>query len=219
LKKVHEGVQIFEDMYDKFMMSTNATQKDKLETDLKTQIKKLQRMRDQVKSWQTSNDIKDKQPLDQTRRVIETVSPRSEPRSEATRRVTRGARATKGGENTLELKRESEAPQARIFERAVRRARIPTGDRRERASPVSSSEARIGGAAGENSSSAARTPAPQARKPRASRRARENTHGRPKGASLPCLVERSEDRRRWRRGFPEAVVGRRDHFFWRIKRE
>ncbi|GHJ89884.1 hypothetical protein NliqN6_6286 [Naganishia liquefaciens] len=72
LKKVHEGVQIFEDMYDKFMMSTNATQKDKLETDLKTQIKKLQRMRDQVKSWQTSNDIKDKQPLDQTRRVIET---------------------------------------------------------------------------------------------------------------------------------------------------
>ena len=74
LKKVHEGVQIFEDMYDKFMMSTNATQKDKLETDLKTQIKKLQRMRDQVKSWQTSNDIKDKQPLDQTRRTIETVS-------------------------------------------------------------------------------------------------------------------------------------------------
>jgi CCR4-NOT transcription complex subunit 3 len=74
LKKVHEGVQIFEEMYDKFMMSTNATQKDKLETDLKTQIKKLQRMRDQVKSWQTSNDIKDKSPLDQTRRVIETVS-------------------------------------------------------------------------------------------------------------------------------------------------
>ncbi|KAI5449003.1 general negative regulator of transcription subunit 5 [Naganishia albida] len=72
LKRVHEGVQVFEDMYDKFMLSTNATQKDKLETDLKTQIKKLQRMRDQVKSWQTSNDIKDKGPLDQTRRVIET---------------------------------------------------------------------------------------------------------------------------------------------------
>lgn len=76
LKRVHEGVQVFEEMYDKFMLSTNATQKDKLETDLKTQIKKLQRMRDQVKSWQTSNDIKDKGPLDATRRVIETVSRR-----------------------------------------------------------------------------------------------------------------------------------------------
>ncbi|KAJ9126224.1 hypothetical protein QFC24_001947 [Naganishia onofrii] len=74
LKRVQEGVQVFDDMYDKFMLSTNTTQKDKLETDLKTQIKKLQRMRDQVKSWQTSNDIKDKGPLDQTRKVIETVS-------------------------------------------------------------------------------------------------------------------------------------------------
>ncbi|KAJ9118107.1 hypothetical protein QFC22_004006 [Naganishia vaughanmartiniae] len=72
LKRVQEGVQVFDDMYDKFMLSTNTTQKDKLETDLKTQIKKLQRMRDQVKSWQTSNDIKDKGPLDQTRKVIET---------------------------------------------------------------------------------------------------------------------------------------------------
>ena len=55
--------------------STNQTQKEKLETDLKTQIKKLQRLRDQIKTWVASNDIKDKTQLLENRRLIETVSP------------------------------------------------------------------------------------------------------------------------------------------------
>lgn len=54
--------------------STNQTQKEKLETDLKTQIKKLQRLRDQIKAWVQSNDIKDKSALLDNRRLIETVS-------------------------------------------------------------------------------------------------------------------------------------------------
>lgn len=54
--------------------STNATQKDKLETDLKTQIKKLQRLRDQIKTWLASNDIKDKSILLENRKLIEIVS-------------------------------------------------------------------------------------------------------------------------------------------------
>jgi len=54
--------------------STNQTQKEKLETDLKTQIKKLQRLRDQIKTWVASNDIKDKTALLENRRLIETVS-------------------------------------------------------------------------------------------------------------------------------------------------
>lgn len=54
--------------------STNMTQKEKLETDLKTQIKKLQRLRDQIKTWVASNDIKDKTALLENRRLIETVS-------------------------------------------------------------------------------------------------------------------------------------------------
>jgi hypothetical protein len=53
--------------------STNQTQKEKSELDLKTQIKKLQRMRDQIKTWVASNDIKDKSALLDNRRLIETV--------------------------------------------------------------------------------------------------------------------------------------------------
>ncbi|KAI0034414.1 Not1 N-terminal domain, CCR4-Not complex component-domain-containing protein [Vararia minispora EC-137] len=72
LKKVAEGVELFESIYDKMQASTNQTQKEKLETDLKTQIKKLQRLRDQIKTWVASNDIKDKSQLLENRRLIET---------------------------------------------------------------------------------------------------------------------------------------------------
>ncbi|KAH0840088.1 Not1 N-terminal domain, CCR4-Not complex component-domain-containing protein [Lanmaoa asiatica] len=72
LKKVSEGVELFESIYDKMQASTNQTQKEKLETDLKTQIKKLQRLRDQIKTWVASNDIKDKSLLLENRRLIET---------------------------------------------------------------------------------------------------------------------------------------------------
>ncbi|KAG9317620.1 Not1 N-terminal domain, CCR4-Not complex component-domain-containing protein [Chiua virens] len=72
LKKVAEGVELFESIYDKMQASTNQTQKEKLETDLKTQIKKLQRLRDQIKTWVASNDIKDKSLLLENRRLIET---------------------------------------------------------------------------------------------------------------------------------------------------
>ncbi|KAI9448532.1 Not1 N-terminal domain, CCR4-Not complex component-domain-containing protein [Lactarius indigo] len=72
LKKVSEGVELFESIYDKMQASTNQTQKEKLETDLKTQIKKLQRLRDQIKTWVASNDIKDKSALLENRRLIET---------------------------------------------------------------------------------------------------------------------------------------------------
>jgi CCR4-NOT transcription complex subunit 3 len=54
--------------------STNQTQKEKMETDLKTQIKKLQRLRDQIKTWAASNDIKDKSQLLDNRRLIELVN-------------------------------------------------------------------------------------------------------------------------------------------------
>ena len=74
LKKVAEGVELFESIYDKMQASTNQTQKEKSELDLKTQIKKLQRLRDQIKTWVASNDIKDKAALLENRRLIETVS-------------------------------------------------------------------------------------------------------------------------------------------------
>ncbi|KAF9057475.1 Not1 N-terminal domain, CCR4-Not complex component-domain-containing protein [Panaeolus papilionaceus] len=72
LKKVSEGVELFESIYEKMQASTNQTQKEKSELDLKTQIKKLQRLRDQIKTWVASNDIKDKSSLLENRRLIET---------------------------------------------------------------------------------------------------------------------------------------------------
>lgn len=38
----------------------NANQKEKFEADLKKEIKKLQRYRDQIKTWIQSSEIKDK---------------------------------------------------------------------------------------------------------------------------------------------------------------
>ncbi|KAJ7083334.1 Not1 N-terminal domain, CCR4-Not complex component-domain-containing protein [Mycena belliarum] len=72
LKKVTEGVELFENTYDKMQTSTNQAQKEKLELALKNQIKKLQRLRDQIRVWVASNDIKDKTQLLENRKLIET---------------------------------------------------------------------------------------------------------------------------------------------------
>ncbi|EOO03495.1 putative ccr4-not transcription complex protein [Phaeoacremonium minimum UCRPA7] len=71
-KKVAEGVGEFEAIYEKIEQSNNPAQKEKLEDNLKREIKKLQRLRDQIKTWAASNDIKDKAPLLEHRRLIET---------------------------------------------------------------------------------------------------------------------------------------------------
>lgn len=72
-KKVAEGVAEFEGIYEKIEQSNNPAQKEKLEDNLKREIKKLQRLRDQIKTWAASNDIKDKAPLLDHRKLIETV--------------------------------------------------------------------------------------------------------------------------------------------------
>ncbi|KAF2271780.1 uncharacterized protein EI97DRAFT_437563 [Westerdykella ornata] len=71
-KSVTERVAVFESIYDKIQHSQNPSQKEKLEGDLKREIKKLQRSRDQIKTWATMNDIKDKKPLLDYRKLIET---------------------------------------------------------------------------------------------------------------------------------------------------
>ncbi len=75
LKKVTEGVELFEDIWQKVHNAANSNQKEKYETDLKKEIKKLQRLRDQIKSWIQSAEIKDKSQLVENRKLIETVSP------------------------------------------------------------------------------------------------------------------------------------------------
>ncbi|KAK9728441.1 Not1 N-terminal domain, CCR4-Not complex component [Popillia japonica] len=71
LKKVTEGVETFHDIFQKFQNATNANQKEKYEADLKKEIKKLQRLRDQIKSWIASGEIKDKSVLMDNRKLIE----------------------------------------------------------------------------------------------------------------------------------------------------
>ena len=71
-KKVQEGVDSFDDIWQKLHAASNSNQKDKFENDLKKEIKKLQRLRDQIKTWNSSNDVKDKKPLLENRKLIET---------------------------------------------------------------------------------------------------------------------------------------------------
>ncbi|CAH8543955.1 unnamed protein product [Dicrocoelium dendriticum] len=71
LKRVQEGRSAFQEILDKFESSVNQTQKEKFEGDLKKEIKKLQRLRDQIKTWLTANEVKDKRPLLEARKEIE----------------------------------------------------------------------------------------------------------------------------------------------------
>ena len=72
-KKVDEGIEEFNGIYDKIYTSQNAAQKDKLEDNLKREIKKLQRSRDQIKTWAAGNEVKDKTSLMDYRKKIEKV--------------------------------------------------------------------------------------------------------------------------------------------------
>jgi|ERR1700734_2589639 CCR4-NOT transcription complex subunit 3 len=78
LKRIQEGLLAFDSIYDKLQQqvitpSSQTSQKEKLEQDLKKEIKKLQRHRDQVKTWAARDDIKDKKPLTDARKAIENV--------------------------------------------------------------------------------------------------------------------------------------------------
>jgi len=57
---------------DKVQTASTASLKEKYEADLKKEIKKLQRYRDQIKSWAGGNEVKNKKPLLDARRQIET---------------------------------------------------------------------------------------------------------------------------------------------------
>lgn len=74
LKKVKEGLEEFDSIYEKFQgtESSNISYREKLEGDLKREIKKLQKQRDQVKTWLSKEDVKDKDTvLMETRKLIE----------------------------------------------------------------------------------------------------------------------------------------------------
>lgn len=62
---------MFESMIDKLEAAPPGNQKEKCESDLKKEIKKLQRLRDQIKTWISMNEIKDKSALMENRKLIE----------------------------------------------------------------------------------------------------------------------------------------------------
>jgi CCR4-NOT transcription complex subunit 3 len=72
LKKYEEGVLLFDDIWDKVYAAGQQSLKEKYESDLKKEIKKLQRLRDQIKTWIGSAEVKDKAQLLEARKVIET---------------------------------------------------------------------------------------------------------------------------------------------------
>nr|CDJ93241.1 Not CCR4-Not complex component and NOT domain containing protein [Haemonchus contortus] len=70
-KKIDEGVELFEETMVKMHEANSDNQREKYQDDLKKEIKKLQRLRDQVKGWQNCSEIKDKDKLTHYRKVIE----------------------------------------------------------------------------------------------------------------------------------------------------
>ncbi|CAH2355487.1 putative general negative regulator of transcription subunit 3 [[Candida] railenensis] len=56
-KKINEGIDLFNYYYTRHEASNNDSQRDKLEGDLKKEIKKLQKFRDQIKTWQSNDSI------------------------------------------------------------------------------------------------------------------------------------------------------------------
>lgn len=72
MKKVDEGVELFDEIYEKVYSADQQNQKEKYEVELKKEIKKLQRLRDQIKSWISGSEVKDKDSLLEYRRLIET---------------------------------------------------------------------------------------------------------------------------------------------------
>mmetsp|Transcript_4343 Transcript_4343/g.4776 ORF Transcript_4343/g.4776 Transcript_4343/m.4776 type:complete len:514 (+) Transcript_4343:119-1660(+) len=71
LKRVHEGVSAFEELLSKLRDGVSANTRVKQESNLKRDIKKLQRMRDQLKLWISSGDVRNKTPLQEAKKLIE----------------------------------------------------------------------------------------------------------------------------------------------------
>ncbi|EAN89288.1 hypothetical protein, conserved, partial [Trypanosoma cruzi] len=50
LRRTQDGIEGYEELYNKFLKAATQTQKERLEGDLKKEIKKLQRFRDGIKA-------------------------------------------------------------------------------------------------------------------------------------------------------------------------
>mmetsp|Transcript_6342 Transcript_6342/g.9411 ORF Transcript_6342/g.9411 Transcript_6342/m.9411 type:complete len:455 (+) Transcript_6342:3-1367(+) len=71
LKQVEEGCETFNITLKKIHSTVNQTQKERLEGELKKEIKKLQRLREHLRNFQTNPDIRDKNLIQEARKKIE----------------------------------------------------------------------------------------------------------------------------------------------------
>ncbi|KAA6389088.1 MAG: putative CCR4-NOT transcription complex subunit 3 [Streblomastix strix] len=69
-KKVQEHLKEFRSLFDK-VYTLQGTLREKAELDLRWEIKKLQKFRDSIKNWQIMQEIKDKDQINEHRRLIE----------------------------------------------------------------------------------------------------------------------------------------------------
>lgn len=72
LKKVDEGLEEFQTLWTNVQHATTSNQREKLEGELKSHIKKLQREREQIKNWLGAKEVKEKGTLLDARKRIET---------------------------------------------------------------------------------------------------------------------------------------------------
>ena len=71
LKKVAEGLEEFDTTFEQMSATENTNTKDKYESNLKSELKKLQKYREQIKAWIGNSDVKDTSELQEVKRDIE----------------------------------------------------------------------------------------------------------------------------------------------------
>jgi CCR4-NOT transcription complex subunit 3 len=71
LKKVQEGLEVYDDVAEKVGGAATQVLKERFEADLKKEIKKLQRLREQIKGHVANPEVKDKKALEKGRKDIE----------------------------------------------------------------------------------------------------------------------------------------------------
>ncbi|KAG5503336.1 hypothetical protein GH5_04406 [Leishmania sp. Ghana 2012 LV757] len=71
LKKVNEGLDAYDELHEKLANAPNASAKERLEGDLKRELKKLQRHREAMKSFMQNDDYKEKPKMQVSRKKIE----------------------------------------------------------------------------------------------------------------------------------------------------
>ncbi|KAK7194539.1 Not1 N-terminal domain, CCR4-Not complex component/NOT2 / NOT3 / NOT5 family [Novymonas esmeraldas] len=71
LKKVNEGLDAYDELHEKLANAPNASAKERLEGDLKRELKKLQRHREAMKGFMQNDDYKEKTKMQVSRKKIE----------------------------------------------------------------------------------------------------------------------------------------------------